>query len=532
MGDAKTFPAYLALQAYDESHIARAARFGAWCAGPQGWLALLLAGVAICLGGCNWFEEPNRRVVARPVTPELFGAPVADTWNNIEEVVAAAPSQKLVPQTFRWDHEDFVIDVPPHSVVRSNDNDPVIAVSLPNGTEIEILPGYYEMEEIRTEMEETYWDITEWPYLDDHLIIAQREQENQPVRLTTFMNLPIATRQFCMRLELTDAPDARPGLERILQGLKVGYSLRVQEPFPEDLLALAQRLRMELLPADAIVADEVIGIKFGPYATGDQIALVPEFENVEMVEFGLAYLQPIDLDWLTGCPRLLTLVATGDDWVDSSQWDSISQCPTLTSLSVPSSSEPYALRYLSDLHGLSKLDLGIVNEYDCNELTVLHKLLKLRHLSLHTAFPGSELGFLAGLTKLESLQLENLDISTLDLTSLASLTNLRKVDLHGRRRVPKDAAFSGQELVALSDATNLEELSLRNMPLSHAGVARIAKLKSLRVLRLNRTSIDDDDLVTLAGMENLQELSIGGNREITEEGKQRLRAAAPHLRVR
>jgi hypothetical protein len=102
------------------------------------------------------------------------------------------------------------------------------------------------------------------------------------------------------------------------------------------------------------------------------------------------------------------------------------------------------VRYLSGLALLEYLDLSYTNVSD-RDLAELASLEQLRELNLTGTKVGGDLGYLAGLKHLESLDLYDTRITGADLLSLVGMKKLRKLDL-GNTNVGKDGAANLRQM--------------------------------------------------------------------------------------
>lgn len=492
---------------------------------------LWIGALAVCLAGCET-QSPAQLPQRNHIPPEFLGPPVGEIWDSINEVIGSAADQELETRQIDWDEEKFLIDVPPEAeitVVADPEEDGVsIRIALPSGVQLEFTPGWQDIDELQMDVQDANPDIASWPYLDSDLLIMERDVFEDE-RYSAYMNLPIAYRQFTVRAG--DAGVTEQSLDELLKTLAVASTLRLAEPLPTDVMSLAARLQMRLFPKGAASPEDVVGVKFGRYPTGDQVGLLNSFPNLRNVELSISYVEGSDLLALVDCPSLTTLQVTGNGWFDSAEWEAITACSSLTTLMVPHNSEPEALRWLGELYELRALDLGRMNEDDVMELIVLEELFELRHLAVATYFSGAELQFVEGTPDLESLQLTHLDLEDLDLAPLSILYGLQRVHLGGRSYQVSDAPFTGQQLVVFSNFRRLKEMTLSDMPLTYEGVSVLSRLRQVNNLTLERTTIDEEALMLLAHMEGLTELHLSDNHNISEAAIQRLRAAAPHLQI-
>jgi len=175
------------------------------------------------------------------------------------------------------------------------------------------------------------------------------------------------------------------------------------------------------------------------------------------------------------------------------------------------------LRYMTNLTSLSINDSDMMHYDDESrwnldvdmitlDLTPLARLTNLTHISL----PGvmvSDLSPLAGLTNLTTLILGDNPIT--DLTPLMGLTNLTELNL---------SATPISDLTPLESLTNLEKLIICGFWTdSTFSLEPLADLSNLRYLRARNRQLDDDDIISLAGLMSLQTLDLSTSqiRDIT-----------------
>jgi hypothetical protein len=107
----------------------------------------------------------------------------------------------------------------------------------------------------------------------------------------------------------------------------------------------------------------------------------------------------------------------------------------------------------------------------------------------------------AALYRVQSVILENTDVTDDQLRCLAGLTELTSVVLNG-------TSISDAGLAHLAKLPNLESLCLRSTKVSDAGLPHIAKLPNLAVLDLSRTRVTNAGLPRLANLKKLQWLVL------------------------
>ena len=85
-------------------------------------------------------------------------------------------------------------------------------------------------------------------------------------------------------------------------------------------------------------------------------------------------------------------------------------------------------------------------------------------------------------------------------------------------------------LVHLAGLTNLQTLSLRDTPVTDAGLVHLAGLTNLEHLNLDNTQITDAGLVHLAGLTNLEVLQLIGT-QVTDGGVAELQKSLLNCRI-
>ena len=228
---------------------------------------------------------------------------------------------------------------------------------------------------------------------------------------------------------------------------------------------------------------------------------------------------------MTGLERL--------EIVDSpiSQLDFLKNLTNLKRLHIRGSREPAGtFSDLSALAGLTNLEDLYLYLDGVSDLNGLSGMSQLKSLVLTGNMEIADLSPLAGLTKLQSLEVplggENVgvdlsplagltDLRTLrtgsnvtDLTPLSGLTGLRELDLTYGGYSARDSK-EYRSLEPLSSLTGLTSLTIRNLWVSDLSpLSGLTKLRSLTIY--NGASIED--LSPLAGLTGLKSLTIRGAR--------------------
>ena len=118
-----------------------------------------------------------------------------------------------------------------------------------------------------------------------------------------------------------------------------------------------------------------------------------------------------------------------------------------------------------------------------------------------THFGGEALTLLEGLYSLECLDLSGSRVTNDDLRHLEGLSNLRWLYLDR-------TTVDDEGLLSLRHLTNLEVLVLSGSKVRGSGLRHLRNLRQLRVLNLSDCEIDDDALVNLSGLNQVHTLAL------------------------
>ena len=202
-------------------------------------------------------------------------------------------------------------------------------------------------------------------------------------------------------------------------------------------------------------------------------------------------------------------------------------CPTIEQLDLNNGSGPNPVVSDAALAGLSKLKN--LTRLSCEKGTIT----------------GAGLATLAGMTKLEELNLAECPIDDAAFPHLAKLTSLQELNLSGskvtgaglanlkncprlRRLNLNDTGTADTDLGALATLPNLSYLALGGTKVTDAGVVTLSKSKTFAALDLYDTKITDTGIIALAGMPHLQSLTLF-RLPLTDASLEAL-AKAPELR--
>jgi hypothetical protein len=110
------------------------------------------------------------------------------------------------------------------------------------------------------------------------------------------------------------------------------------------------------------------------------------------------------------------------------------------------------------------------------------------------------------------------------MTQLAKLTGLKRLNLW------RAANLSDAGLEPLAGLTKMEWLNVDNTQLSNDGLAHLAGMKQLKFLHLGSTFVSDAGLVHLEGLAALDKLIVTRT-AVTETGVAKLKEKLPDLDV-
>jgi len=125
------------------------------------------------------------------------------------------------------------------------------------------------------------------------------------------------------------------------------------------------------------------------------------------------------------------------------------------------------------------------------------------------------LGHLKALTNLEELDLRKIDVTDAGLEHLKTMKSLQTLILGGDN-------FADAGLEHLKGLTNLQSLNLSNTNITDAGLEHLKGLTNLRILDLSSCNITDAGLEHLKGIKSLQQLILNYT-NVTDAGLEHLR---------
>lgn len=171
------------------------------------------------------------------------------------------------------------------------------------------------------------------------------------------------------------------------------------------------------------------------------------------------------------------------------------------------------LSYLKGAKELRVLSLEQCSGVTADGLASLSGLNNLTELVLFGALKTNDAAVanLAGLTKLQKLELRQTPISSLALSYLKDLKGLKTLDL------AETAAVGNEGLEHIKGLTGLENLSLWACNIDDKGLVNLKGMSKLKSLNLDKCSITDEGLKELVPLKNLEFLHIGST-QVTDAG--------------
>jgi endonuclease YncB( thermonuclease family) len=199
--------------------------------------------------------------------------------------------------------------------------------------------------------------------------------------------------------------------------------------------------------------------------------------------------------------------------------------PRLHSVAFPSNPITDAgLEHLHKLADLEEVNLNWSKVTPAGVLRLIKGRKKLRRLELSGVDLRDEhLQALKDLTALETLNLRSTLITDQGVAQLASLTNLRNLNISTNRGRITDAA-----LEAIKPMKTLQYLDLDRTAITDAGLVHLGAMRHLLGLQFAHTAITDAGLEHLRSLSKLTSLNSRGTK-ITRAGREKLARALPLL---
>lgn len=241
--------------------------------------------------------------------------------------------------------------------------------------------------------------------------------------------------------------------------------------------------------------------------TESDFALLAELPHLQSISCQFVELPANALEVFAALPNLDSLDLS---WVD------VSDCPleklatarNLRSVRLSGDSDSAlisdrSLERISKLRQIHTLELVLCNGVTPYGLQSLRKMPQLRELAFQDfdAANDESLALLADLPQLESLELENLRISSIGCSPISKLTRLKSLSL-------SDCDVDDSVLAMLRPLKSLTELGLYGTRITDTGVDELNRMSQLEKLILGRTDISAVGVKRLAALKRLKTLSV------------------------
>ncbi|MCH8828876.1 MAG: hypothetical protein IID45_04785 [Planctomycetes bacterium] len=167
-----------------------------------------------------------------------------------------------------------------------------------------------------------------------------------------------------------------------------------------------------------------------------------------------------------------------------------------------------------NLYGASLTDAGLVH---------LKRMNRLETLQISYKINGSGLKHLTSLKRLRKLWISGIRLKDEGLRHIGRMSNLVSLTLYRTR-------FTKAGMAHLQKLARLRYLDLSSSNITDAGLANLVGLPKLHFLDISKTAITDAGLIHLEEMETLRRLNPIDT-GVTERGKKRLKRALPKLGI-
>jgi hypothetical protein len=160
---------------------------------------------------------------------------------------------------------------------------------------------------------------------------------------------------------------------------------------------------------------------------------------------------------------------------------------------------------ITTVRGALSVTVGDCSRWTEADYKALGSLTRVTNLSFGPGFTEQALPLLAGLTELEALATNGMQVSDDGVKALAQFKKLRRLAFFHPSRT-----FTGVGLARLADLKDLEELTVAgSFAVNNDGLAAISKLKGLKQLRVWHAGNTDEGVQRLKELPALEALTLG-----------------------
>ncbi|HET6249097.1 MAG TPA: hypothetical protein VFE47_15485 [Tepidisphaeraceae bacterium] len=266
--------------------------------------------------------------------------------------------------------------------------------------------------------------------------------------------------------------------------------------------------------------------------TDRALVTVGKFDNLEELSLPSPYVTADGIKFLSRLQKLRKCDLSGTR-LDSAGYSSLGQLKGLNELSLTcnSSLTDSNLKTISELRGISRLEIFATPAISGEGIAFLRNMHSLRSLSLQTDnvenAQANGLGSLAALAELQDISLAGWNLRDKDIAELKVFLSLTSVRIKGRHidddgfanLIPLkklrliDVSHSGvsdQSMTLLRSFPDLIDLDVSSTHITDNAMPPICMLKNLRSLSLAYTRVHDTNINQIAAMKELRLLNLSG----------------------
>jgi Leucine-rich repeat (LRR) protein len=492
--------------------------------------------------------------------PKSKTVPVEPQWPSHKAMLAAAPNTELVEHPFEHDEVEFSIMAPADAEIDTSSSSN-ITVKISPAAHLIISDGQYDIDAMHKTLGDGWTSMKPFPYKDQSVLMAEYD-EAYPERFGIFANRKLA---FLELQFFADNPDEdykkRCTKEECLLMLKCLDTLKITTEIPTDPAAVLELAGCRVTKNEA---GDVIKLQTDisdVHFNSTLAKLISEFPKLEYLALKHENLSPKDIEVIKKLPELKELWLSEYDEVSDPVFQSIADCKQLERMTVNIEKvSPTVLSRLGDLNKLTQLKIRWIQREHAAAMPAFSQLTALEDLDIQyvgSKWPTGSLSFLKDLTSLkklrvegtvddaavaeiakcqslENLELESAQITDAGLASLAQLGELKMLRIKGpyqsvvSETIPIKVTPAGVEKLAA--LPNLESLIFAGTDIDDSFAEAFTKLPGLKHIGVQDAKFTDAAFETFATMESLESLNIWDNDIITEEAVTKFKEAKPDIR--